>query len=399
VLAAYNVVFTAYPIIMWGFFEKDVNENTSLIFPQIYKPGQTNEFLNYMVFAYWTLEALWHAFITFFFSYYFIAMHEDSTGRQLSLWDAGNATYTCVLLVVTFRLILDTRHYTWPHHIAYWGSLFLWFFFIMVYSTMDTMSPDMYNSYPTLLGSSIFWVSTPITVTICLLPTMVQHAWSRIMAASHSDVLRNPRSKNTCADTTVGKAVQPGTDSYFNMVYELRQIQSDEGLRKVGLKGRTLSKLLDPDMVVEEPSDVKSLEQPASERDDAPLGIQNSDTDSTMDLGPTPSAFQKAGTNMMLLSRTNSMLKRAQSNSYADSMSINKDEVANVTTPRTPMRKSEYAMRRSKSTLARQGLSEEDMASALGVGAALNVEITTFENSPVTTPKVSEGGTLSENSQ
>lgn len=34
--------------------------------------------------------------------------------------------FTIVLLVVTFRLALDTQFWTWMHHLAYWGSLVVW---------------------------------------------------------------------------------------------------------------------------------------------------------------------------------------------------------------------------------------------------------------------------------
>lgn len=41
--------------------------------------------------------------------------------RQVSI-----AMFTCVVLVVTLRLAIDTQFWTWLHALFYLGSIFMW---------------------------------------------------------------------------------------------------------------------------------------------------------------------------------------------------------------------------------------------------------------------------------
>jgi len=234
VLAFYNVVFTAGPVVMFGFFERDIEVGAALKYPMVYKAGQTDDFMNLPVFTFWTLEAIWNAIITFYFCFNIIGYRQQGNGQDFSMWDAGNACFTCILLVVTFRLCLDTRSFTVPHHIMYWGSVALWFLFIIPYTWIwlpSMISSDQYYSFPTLLENFLFYATVPVTVFVCLLPTYITYAYQTIFRKHEYTEADHERLKEKEAKRAqmpewrkqVDNVFTLEPDSYSSVVYRLRR--------------------------------------------------------------------------------------------------------------------------------------------------------------------------------
>jgi len=246
VLAAYNVLFTAYPITMWGIFEKDVDSlPLCMRNPQLYWAGQRFEYLNIPLFAIWTLEAIWHACVTFFFCYNIIGYRPSADGLDFSMWDAGNACFTSILLVVAIRLAIDTRCWVLPTHIFYYGSVILWFLFIYVYSTMEigAMGFNNSNQYGTAvaLGSSLlFYATIPITVFMSLLPTIATYGYQVIFGGyshkSRQETCYTPLQGCLLSDEDVqafDNILDPNDESYTYQVHHLRVSASEKSLSPV----------------------------------------------------------------------------------------------------------------------------------------------------------------------
>jgi len=69
---------------------------------QSYRPGQTDAILNFRVFMWWTAEAAWHSIIIFLMIFNILGYRElGDNGQHFGIWDAGNASYTANLFVVT----------------------------------------------------------------------------------------------------------------------------------------------------------------------------------------------------------------------------------------------------------------------------------------------------------
>jgi len=191
-MALYNVLFSAFPVVMYGFFEQDVNRLTSVLFPISYRPGQTDGVLNFTLFMWFFAEAIFQSLVIFYFIFDILGYHEMQDGTTFGIWDAGNAAYTANILVVTIRIAMDTQHYTNYHLFAYIMSVLVWFIFIILYSEMppgqmgnayDT-SDNMYFSARALGTSALFYLTQPVTVVVCLLPTMIHQGWVVVMTPS-----------------------------------------------------------------------------------------------------------------------------------------------------------------------------------------------------------------------
>ena len=125
VISAYNLVFTSMPVIVFALMEQDATVEESIRTPNMYTLGQNSELLNPKIFGLWIGEAVWASIVCFMFSWYaLISTCEDGMPRpqgQVSI-----AMFTCVLLVVTLRLAIDTQFWTWIHAVFYLGSIAMW---------------------------------------------------------------------------------------------------------------------------------------------------------------------------------------------------------------------------------------------------------------------------------
>jgi phospholipid-transporting ATPase len=121
-LAAYNVAFTFFPVLLFGIQDKDLRDETVLANPQLYKSGQKKYHVinlnfiakifqfNIQVFWGWILNAIFHSFIIFIIpTLAFEHNLLNSNGQVSDLWSMGTIIYTCVILVVNLKLAIETR--------------------------------------------------------------------------------------------------------------------------------------------------------------------------------------------------------------------------------------------------------------------------------------------------
>jgi magnesium-transporting ATPase (P-type) len=242
IISGFNMIWTSFPILMWGCFERDVSARKSIRFPYIYQGGQSSEFMNKTVFVAWVLEAFYHAFVTFFFSYMIIGYRAAHDGTNFGVFDAGNTCFTVVLFTVALRLCMDTRSYSWPTHLFYWGSLAFWFIFIIPYCSVSPEligTYDVYYSYNMLMENILFWVTCPLAVFMCLLPALAVYAVQVVFAKNEKTqlVFSEEMEKKNSWVKEMDQIFTLEPDSYTNFVYDLRKDDPARDLAKSCKKG------------------------------------------------------------------------------------------------------------------------------------------------------------------
>ena len=228
-LAAYNTMFTAFPVFAYGFLEQDVGGQTALAYPIIYRPGQTNGVLNFPLFLRWTVEAIYHSCCVFFLTFRPVCFMTAHHGKDPSMWDAGNAAFTANVLIVTLRIAMDTKYFTWIHHLLYWVlSIGLWFTFILSYSESPpenvmflTYYHVTYGSMMSLIGEPHFWLTIISTVFVALLPYYIYQAWDTVMTPNLTP--------HTPPETPLGIPTKllPDPKGDSSILYHLRHYQED----------------------------------------------------------------------------------------------------------------------------------------------------------------------------
>ncbi|XP_047989999.1 probable phospholipid-transporting ATPase IA isoform X2 [Leguminivora glycinivorella] len=173
----YNVIFTAWPPFAIGLFDKLCSSEIMIRHPVLYLPSQQGLLFNVRVFWVWMINSLLHSVLLFWLPVLMAEQHvlwpHGKDGGYLVL---GNIVYTYVVLTVCLKAGLSTHSWTWVTHVAIWGSLAMWFLFILIYS----------NIYPVVLiggvmrgmdrmvfTSAVFWLGLVLIPVATLAPDLL----------------------------------------------------------------------------------------------------------------------------------------------------------------------------------------------------------------------------------
>ncbi|CAH4036167.1 unnamed protein product [Pieris brassicae] len=173
----YNVIFTALPPFAIGLFDKICSPEIMLRHPVLYVPSQQGLLFNVRVFWVWAVNALLHSVLLFWLPVLLASHHVLwPSGRDGGYLVLGNLVYTYVVATVCLKAGLATHSWTWVTHVSIWGSLALWFVFILVYS----------NLYPAILigavmrgmdrmvfSSLVFWFALLLIPAATLIPDLI----------------------------------------------------------------------------------------------------------------------------------------------------------------------------------------------------------------------------------
>jgi len=169
---AYNIVFTAFPIIVFAVFDRDIDFDTLEKTPKIYRLTQRGDIFSVVVFWKWILSGLVQSLLVTFVPlsiYDSVAM--DRLGQSYGLWEWGIVVYTITVIAVNLKLAMVIASWTWLHHLTMWGSIISYFIVMFILNT----DPVFSNA-----GSDYTWVvwrlwSTPkywLTVIVCTILTL-----------------------------------------------------------------------------------------------------------------------------------------------------------------------------------------------------------------------------------
>lgn len=84
----------------------------------------------------------------------------------------GATMYTCTVWVVNLQMALAISYFTLIQHIFIWGSIALWYLFLLAYGAMSpTLSTTAYKVFvETLAPTPSFWLITFLVPISALLP-------------------------------------------------------------------------------------------------------------------------------------------------------------------------------------------------------------------------------------
>lgn len=179
VLPMYNVLFTFFPILLFAVTDRDVSTAKSLEFPELYTLGHKDYYFNILSFWQWTLEALFHSLCCFFIPYFVLGNDLMSGGRPLDLPFFGVVLYTCILILVTARVFVETHLMTVYNLLILSVSILAWPIFIGGYGLIYFVFPDFLTERgigPALLNMFMVWwelMRTPTFWFTCILVTVI----------------------------------------------------------------------------------------------------------------------------------------------------------------------------------------------------------------------------------
>ncbi|CAN6178171.1 unnamed protein product [Urochloa humidicola] len=172
-LSLYNVFFTSLPVIALGVFDQDVSARLCIQYPQLYQEGVQNVLFSWRRILGWMLNGVMNAVLIFFFC---ITAFEDQAFRQdgqvAGLDALGVVMYTCIVWVVNCQMALSVNYFTIIQHIFIWGSIAVWYLFLLVYGAINPrFSTTAYMVFIEQLAPALsFWLVTIFVVLATLVP-------------------------------------------------------------------------------------------------------------------------------------------------------------------------------------------------------------------------------------
>ncbi|KRT86604.1 hypothetical protein AMK59_362 [Oryctes borbonicus] len=173
-IGLYNVLFTALPPLAIGLFDRTYNAEVMMAYPKLYKPSQSGKLYTIKIFWYWVFNGMIHSALLFWLP---LLMCEHDilwmSGEEGGYLALGNSVYTYVVITVCLKAGLVTTSWCWPTHCAIWGSILLWFLFILIYSNFWPVIPVgvvMTGMHVILFSSVVFWLGLFLIPIITMIP-------------------------------------------------------------------------------------------------------------------------------------------------------------------------------------------------------------------------------------
>lgn len=170
----HNVVFTAWPILVFAVFDRDLNFDTLERNPSIYPLTRGPVLFNARLFGEWMFIALGQACLCFFLPFWSLELltTPSPNGQSFGIWTTGLCVYTCVVIVSNLKLIWLFQSWTVWHHLTLIGSVAAFFSAIALFSSSPYYAlggVDYYGLLPVLFATSRFWFVVCITVMSCIM--------------------------------------------------------------------------------------------------------------------------------------------------------------------------------------------------------------------------------------
>eukprot|EP00656_Telonema_subtile_P005349 TRINITY_DN12430_c0_g1_i1.p1 TRINITY_DN12430_c0_g1~~TRINITY_DN12430_c0_g1_i1.p1 ORF type:complete len:261 (+),score=85.45 TRINITY_DN12430_c0_g1_i1:144-926(+) len=157
-----------------------------------YSVGQRAGHLNTWLFVRWCTEAMMAS--VFLFVVPWFSVNANPSGRIYSFEAASLQMFTLILFAVTYRIAIETQYWTWLNHLFCWGSLVLWFVYIMLECglkygivTQGALYWDIFN----VMSDAVFWLTLLLAPVAAVLPAMVYKVWKALYFPSDSLKVRH----------------------------------------------------------------------------------------------------------------------------------------------------------------------------------------------------------------
>lgn len=114
-LTIFNITCTSLPILVYGILEQNRKSKDLLANPRLYNKLNRNSMFTLHECFYWVGLGIWHSLV-FFFGFRFLVADDIPLRPNMQMsgvWTFGTWVYTICVLVVNFKLCIETSNWTW----------------------------------------------------------------------------------------------------------------------------------------------------------------------------------------------------------------------------------------------------------------------------------------------
>ncbi|WOG89612.1 hypothetical protein DCAR_0208850 [Daucus carota subsp. sativus] len=172
----YNVAVTSLPVMSLGVLEQDVSSEICLEFPALYQQGPKNLFFGWYRIIGWMCNGVYTSVVIFCLTIFiFSDPPYRSEGQTPDMSIVGATMFTCIVCAVNTQIALLLSHFTWIQHCFIWGSIVVWFSFLIIYGViLPETSTGSYQVFTeTLAPTPLFWMTILLVVMASVIPYFI----------------------------------------------------------------------------------------------------------------------------------------------------------------------------------------------------------------------------------
>jgi len=194
-ISFYNMVFTALPLMAKALFEQDVNpsidgEGYKKFFPRLFYIGQRSLIFNTKNYAIWLVEGVFHSLIVFilpFFIYKRALLTDDSYNNDL--WSFSISSFTAVIFIVTLKLMVFERFFTWINLFCI-IVLSVGLYFAYIWGSNGSTYSLPHYSMETIFSSAHLYLSCALCVVLAYVVDIFKASYIFNFKTTPTDFLR-----------------------------------------------------------------------------------------------------------------------------------------------------------------------------------------------------------------
>ncbi|KAH7889506.1 hypothetical protein F5I97DRAFT_1844721 [Phlebopus sp. FC_14] len=192
-LLFWNSFWTLAPVLGIGLFDRIVDADVLMAFPELYRYGRERTWFTMKSFLIYMFDGIVQSVpLYFLITYTYFTTTSRTDGYGIALYEYSTTMVFAAVIAVSLFTGLNTNVWTgWVFFAVFIGIVLLWLFTV-VYNAISPgwFITDVYGNNHFLFPSAYFWLCQPLTVAIALLPRYLYRAWQLGYAPGDLELLR-----------------------------------------------------------------------------------------------------------------------------------------------------------------------------------------------------------------
>ena len=188
----FNAVWTSWPCMLTFILEQDLNKEDSFKYPIAYQAGPRRQHFSYKIFWSWILFAIWHGMVAIFVPFAAISKAVDTDGKDTGLWWLSTLSFTLIIHIISFKMLLMSRFWNIVSLIGVIGGLGFYYFTVIVLNMApiaSVLQPALNQLFYALMSRPKCWIVIFFVPIIALLPDYIYVSWNSIFNPTPVDNL------------------------------------------------------------------------------------------------------------------------------------------------------------------------------------------------------------------
>ncbi|WVQ68754.1 uncharacterized protein L199_006963 [Kwoniella botswanensis] len=175
-LLFWNVFWTIMPVLAIGLFDKDIDDESLMALPELYRKGREGRYFGIKIFLYYLFEGFYQTAVIYFFIHYtYVSTTMRGDGYDVYIYEMSTTMVIGAVMVANFFTGLNIDSWTgWTYFGILFGPVLIWLF-TAIYSIIPPSSfyTGVYGNDVFLFRSAAFWFGWPFVFVIALLPRYI----------------------------------------------------------------------------------------------------------------------------------------------------------------------------------------------------------------------------------